>query len=78
TQLKNESNQNKNEKMDSLQTAIEQLSSERRALIVLRYREGFNIAQIAKILTVPEGTVKSRMHRTLEQLRQIMERKQNG
>ncbi|MHC4596127.1 MAG: RNA polymerase sigma factor [Planctomycetota bacterium] len=70
--------QNTNEKTESLRAAIAKLSPERRALLTLRYREGFDIGQIAEILNIPEGTVKSRLHRTLDQLRQIVGRYQNG
>ncbi len=64
--------------IESLQVAVQKLPPDRRALVVLRYHEGFDIAQIAEITGVPEGTVKSRLHRTLEQLRQIVERFENG
>ncbi|MHC4174497.1 MAG: RNA polymerase sigma factor [Planctomycetota bacterium] len=79
-QAQNESDkkQNGDEKTESLRTAIEKLSPDRRALLTLRYHEGFDISQIAEILGVPEGTVKSRLHRTLDQLRQIVESYQNG
>jgi len=74
---KNESNkkQNSSEKTESLQAAIEKLAPDRRALLTLRYSEGFDIGQIAEILDVAEGTVKSRLHRTLEKLRQVMGQK---
>lgn len=76
----NESNkkQNGDEKTESLRTAIEKLSPDRRALLTLRYYEGFDINHIAEITGLPQGTVKSRLHRTLDQLRQIVERYQNG
>jgi len=79
-QTKNESDkkQNDDEKTESLRTAIEKLSPDRRALLTLRYHEGFDISQIAEILNIPEGTVKSRIHRTLNELRQIVEHYQNG
>jgi len=72
-QTKNESNnkQNSDEKTESLRAAIEKLSPDRRALLTLRYHEGFDIGQIAEILRVPEGTVKSRLHRTVNELRQL-------
>ena len=70
-QTQNESGQRQNgdEATESLRAAIERLSPDRRALLTLRYHEGFDISQIAEILKVPEGTVKSRLHRTLDQLR---------
>jgi len=67
--------QNSNEKAESLQAAVEKLSPQRRALLALRYREGFDLSQIAEILCIPEGTVKSRLHRILERLRQVMGQK---
>lgn len=70
--------QNSDEKVDLLNAAIERLSPERRALLTLRYREDFDMDQIAKILRIPEGTVKSRLNRTVENLRQIMGLNQNG
>jgi len=70
--------QDDSEKAESLRQAVQRLSPDSRALLELRYHEGFDIAQIAKIMGVPEGTVKSRLHRTLEQLRQIVERFENG
>jgi RNA polymerase sigma-70 factor (ECF subfamily) len=60
------------EKAESLREAVQKLPFNRRALLELRYGEGFDIGQIAEILVVPEGTVKSRLHRTLNQLRQIV------
>jgi RNA polymerase sigma-70 factor (ECF subfamily) len=70
--------QNGDKKTEFLRAAIERLSPDRRSLLTLRYHEGFDISQIAEILSVPEGTVKSRLHRTLDQLRQTVERCQNG
>jgi len=70
--------QNSSEKTESLQAAIEKLAPDSRALLMLRYRESFDISQIAEILSVPEGTVKSRLHRTLKRLRRLMGQKQNG
>ena len=62
---------------DSLAEAVDKLPPDRRILLALRYKEEFDIAQIAQILGVPAGTVKSRLHRTLEQLRQLMGGAQN-
>jgi RNA polymerase sigma-70 factor (ECF subfamily) len=75
TQDESDEKQNGSEKAESLQAAVEKLSPQRRALLALRYREGFDISQIAEILCIPEGTVKSRLHRTLERLRQVMGQK---
>ena len=71
-------NQNSSEESESLRAAIVKLPPDSRALLTLRYHEGFDIGQIAEILGIAEGTVKSRIHRTLEKLRQAMGQKQDG
>ncbi len=78
-QVQNESNarQNTNVKSELLRAAVIKLSSEQRVLLMLRYHEDFDIGQIAEILGVPEGTVKSRLHRTLNRLKQTVEHRQN-
>jgi len=60
------------EQSEFLQAAIARLSANQRALLTLRYQQGFDISEIAEILGVPEGTVKSRLHRTVTELRQLM------
>lgn len=40
---------------------LEQLGEEHRSAFLLRYREGFSIREVAEILELPEGTVKSRL-----------------
>jgi len=63
---------------DSLEETIEKLPPDRRILLALRYKEEFDIAQIAQILGIPEGTVKSRLHRTVNELRRLVEQNRNG
>lgn len=41
---------------------LDQLGEEHRASFLLRYREGFSIKEVAEILDLPEGTVKSRLY----------------
>ena len=44
---------------------------EERIPILLYYLEGFDIGQIAKVLRVPQGTVKSRLNRGRSKLKEI-------
>lgn len=44
-----------------------------RTVLILRHYEGFKFAEIADILGIAEGTVKSRMVTALSRLRQILE-----
>jgi RNA polymerase sigma-70 factor, ECF subfamily len=52
--------------------ALQELDDEHRAVVVLRDIEGFDYAEIAEILEIPTGTVKSRLHRARMTLRAAM------
>jgi RNA polymerase sigma-70 factor, ECF subfamily len=41
---------------------LNELGEEHQSAFLLRYREGFSIREVAEILQLPEGTVKSRLH----------------
>jgi RNA polymerase sigma factor (sigma-70 family) len=60
--------------VDHLGDALAALPVKRRAAIVLRYYDGLSEAEIAKVLRVRPGTVKSLVHRGLLQLREVVER----
>ncbi|MBN1673754.1 MAG: RNA polymerase sigma factor [Kiritimatiellae bacterium] len=53
----------------TLFVAIQTLSPEHREIVVLRYYEDRKIEEIASILGVAKGTVKSRLHYALDALR---------
>jgi RNA polymerase sigma factor (sigma-70 family) len=50
--------------------AVQALPPRQRAVLVLRYREDLTEAEVARLLGVPVGTVKSASHRALARLRQ--------
>jgi len=50
--------------------ALEEIEDEYRTVVVLRDIEGFDYGEIADILEVPSGTVKSRLHRGRMALRE--------
>jgi len=52
-----------------LATMLQSLSSEHRAVIVLRELEQLSYEEMADALGVPRGTVESRLHRAREELR---------
>ncbi|MGA2173116.1 MAG: sigma-70 family RNA polymerase sigma factor [Sedimentisphaerales bacterium] len=58
---------------DLVQKALGQLDDEHRTIIVLRDIEGMDYAQIADVLAMELGTVKSRLSRARAALRQILE-----
>jgi RNA polymerase sigma-70 factor (ECF subfamily) len=55
-----------------LRSALPRLSDASRTVLTLHYLEGFGLADIAGILHVPEGTVKSRLHAARHELRTLM------
>lgn len=57
-----------------LKVALERLPIEYRTPLVLREIEGANYEQIAEVLNVPVGTVRSRLHRARVALRDALER----
>jgi RNA polymerase sigma-70 factor (ECF subfamily) len=56
-----------------VQTALKRLSAPQQTLISLRYEEGFGVAEIAGILGIQAGTVKSRLFTARQQLRALLE-----
>ncbi len=61
------------QRCDSVKEALELLSGADRAILSLRYLDGFDTAQIAEIMDVPPGTVKSRLFYARQRLRDLME-----
>ena len=53
----------------SVRQAIESLDDGQRVTLLLRYFAGLSVAEIARAMSCPEGTVKSRLHRALAELR---------
>lgn len=54
--------------MQALQAALRQLSTKLRTVIVLKELEGLSYEEIAEVLEVSSGTVKSRLSRAREEL----------
>ncbi len=58
----------------SLLRAVERLPQDQRAVLLLNHIEDLDYPEIAKILAVPLGTVKSRMHHAMRKLRSMLTR----
>jgi len=61
------------ERQNLIQEALEKLESEERAILILRDMEDTPYEEISEILDIPLGTVKSRLARSRERLRHILE-----
>jgi RNA polymerase sigma-70 factor (ECF subfamily) len=59
---------------EALHRAIVELPDERRIVVVLRDIEGLAYEEIAEVLDVPVGTVRSRLHRARLDLKEKLER----
>lgn len=63
------------EQDDEVYRAVLQLEPAYRMPFVLYYVEGYSVKEVAQILKVSDGTVKTRMHRARKQLREILQEK---
>lgn len=62
------------EQNELLMRAVGRLKAEEQALITLRYFLELPESEVSQTLNIPQGTVKSRLHRTLSKLREIIAR----
>ncbi len=59
---------------ESVQRGLLQLKEDQREIIVLRDLQGLSYEEIGKMFSLPEGTIKSRLHRARMDLKGILER----
>jgi RNA polymerase sigma-70 factor (ECF subfamily) len=59
--------------LDELERAVARLSVEQRTVLVLHHLDHRPVADMARILAVPEGTVKWRLHAAREALARSLE-----
>lgn len=58
----------------AMREALAALPREQRAILSLHYLDGMGIAEMSRVLSVPAGTVKSRLFHARNQLRRLIER----
>jgi RNA polymerase sigma-70 factor (ECF subfamily) len=58
---------------DELERGFRRLSPEQRAVVVLHHHLGYPLTEIAATLGIPVGTVRSRLHYAIRQLRAAIE-----
>jgi len=52
--------------------AMDRLTPEERQIVLLSVLEGYTMREIAELLDLPQGTVSSKLHRTLKKLRRML------
>ena len=63
----------RSEDVEQLQNAMGRLSEEHRTVLILREMQQLDYDAISEVLELPIGTVRSRIHRAREQLKQQLE-----
>jgi RNA polymerase sigma-70 factor (ECF subfamily) len=66
------------ERAATLQEALQRLPDHYRTPLVLTHVEGLSLDEVARVLDLPEGTVKSRLFRARAQLKEIIRRHYPG
>ena len=61
-----------------IRRAIASLEEDQRLAVMLRYFAGLSVPEIASVVSCPQGTVKSRLHRALAHLRVRLEGSDQG
>jgi len=62
------------EEVTTLRSALRQLPADRRAILAMCYIDEMPLRQIAEVLDVPVGTVKSRLYHARAELKEVLER----
>ncbi|MBN2316849.1 MAG: sigma-70 family RNA polymerase sigma factor [Sedimentisphaerales bacterium] len=62
----------KGDRFERIWDAVKDLNAEHRQVIHMRFAAGLSYAQIAHALEIPIGTVRSRLHRGLKQIRECI------
>jgi RNA polymerase sigma-70 factor (ECF subfamily) len=57
-----------------IQEGLLQLKEDQRELLILRDLQGFSYEEMGEALGLPEGTIKSKLHRARMSLKEVLER----
>ncbi len=66
------------ESENTVMVVLSQLDDRHRVVLALHYLQGFEVAEIARILTIPQGTVKSRLHKARHTFKDTLEQQGAG
>ena len=62
-----------NEEYDFLRQIISELDEKHRIVVVLHYFRDYSVKELASIIRIPQGTVKSRLHKAREIIKRRLE-----
>jgi RNA polymerase sigma-70 factor (ECF subfamily) len=63
----------KRQQQQQLRQAMGRLTAEQQRVILLRFGEGFKLAEVAGLMGKSEGAVKTLQHRAVRRLRKLLE-----
>lgn len=63
------------DEVEMIRKALRQLPNQQKAILALFYLDGMSVRLIAEILSLPEGTVKSRLFHARGHLKEVLERR---
>lgn len=66
------------ERLDAMRSAIRQLPDPQREVLELRLAQELSYAEIAEVLAIPTGTVRSRLHHAVAALRAALTQETHG
>ena len=61
---------------NSLEWVLNQIDKDLKEIVVLYYYDDFSVADIANVLDIPQGTIKSRLSRAREQIKEIIKKEE--
>jgi RNA polymerase sigma-70 factor (ECF subfamily) len=64
------------EQRSEMLEAIDHLGHKHRLVVILRYYAGFSNEEIARVLDIPSGTVRSRLHTARQRLKRLLVEKE--
>ncbi len=57
---------------NQIHSILDAMEEDRRMIFLMRYQQDLSIADIAKVLDLPHGTIKSKLHYTRERIRKSL------
>jgi RNA polymerase sigma-70 factor (ECF subfamily) len=71
-EMENNAGSPQDERLESMRAAIAELSPVHREALLLKLQQDLSYEEIAEVLEVPVGTVRSRLHHAVLRLRQVL------
>ena len=61
-----------NDNIGAVRSALDRMTNDRRTILAMLYHDGMSLQEIAEVMDIPIGTVKSRLHSARVELRDML------